>query len=48
MARQPGLFDVNKRLRRLSDIGDQLEAFAAVVEFVPVRDDRVQTGYQRR
>jgi hypothetical protein len=33
MARQPGLFDVDERLRRLSDIGDQLEAFAAVVDF---------------
>ena len=31
MTRQPGLFDVDERLRRLSDIGDQLEAFAAVV-----------------
>jgi hypothetical protein len=33
MTRQPGLFDVDERLRRLSDIGDQLEAFAAVVDF---------------
>lgn len=33
MARQPGLFDVDERLRRLSDIGDQLEAFTAVVDF---------------
>lgn len=33
MARMPGLFDVDERLRRLSDIGDQLEAFAAVVDF---------------
>ena len=33
MARTPGLFDVDERLRRLSDIGDQLEAFAAVVDF---------------
>ncbi len=33
MARQPGLFDVDERLRRLSDIGDQLEAFSAVVDF---------------
>ena len=32
MARQPGLFDVDDRLRRLSDIGDQLEAFSAVVD----------------
>jgi transposase, IS5 family len=33
MARQAGLFDVEERLRRLSDIGDQLEAFAAVTDF---------------
>lgn len=25
MARQPGLFDVDEQLRRLSDIGDQLD-----------------------
>ena len=31
--RQPGFWDVDERLRRLSDIGDQLEAFAAVVDF---------------
>ncbi len=33
VARRPGLFDVDERLRRLSDIGDPLEAFAAVVDF---------------
>ena len=33
MKRQPGLFDVDDRLQRLSDIGDQLEAFSAVVDF---------------
>ena len=33
MSRTPGLFDVDERLRRLSDIGDQLEVFAAVVDF---------------
>ena len=32
MTRQPGLFDVEERLQRLSDIGDQLEAYAAVVD----------------
>ena len=32
MATQPGLFDVEERLQRLSDIGDQLEAYAAVVD----------------
>jgi IS5 family transposase len=33
MGRQPGFFDVEDRLRRLSDLGDQLEAFAAAVDF---------------
>jgi transposase len=33
MDRQPGFFDVEDRLRRLSDLGDQLEAFAAAVDF---------------
>jgi transposase, IS5 family len=39
MARQPGLFDVDDRLRRLSDIGDQLEAFSAVVDFEMFRPE---------
>ena len=39
MATQPGLFDVEERLRRLSDIGDQLEAYAAVVDFELFRPD---------
>ena len=39
MTRQPGLFDVDERLRRLSDIGDQLEAFTAVVDFEMFRPD---------
>ena len=33
MARQAGLFDVDDRLKRLSDLGDQLEAFAGAVDF---------------
>jgi IS5 family transposase len=41
MAKQPGLFDVDERLRRLSDIGDQLEAFTAVVDFEMFRPDLV-------
>ena len=39
MATQPGLFDVEERLQRLSDIGDQLEAYAAVVDFELFRAD---------
>jgi transposase, IS5 family len=33
MAGQPGFFDVDERLRRLSDLGDQLETFRRVVDF---------------
>ena len=29
----PGLFDVDERMKRLSDLGDQLLAFARVVDF---------------
>jgi len=31
--KQPGFFDVDDRLRRLSDLGDQLEAYGSVVDF---------------
>lgn len=41
MARQVGLFDIDERLRRLSDIGDQLGVLAAVVDFEIVRPDLV-------
>jgi transposase, IS5 family len=30
---QPGFFDIDDRLRRLSDLGDQLEAFRVVLDF---------------
>jgi IS5 family transposase len=33
MRGQRGLFDVDERLKRLSDLGDQLEAFEAAVDF---------------
>jgi transposase, IS5 family len=33
MVSQPGFFDVEDRLKRLSDLGDQLEAFSAAVDF---------------
>ncbi len=39
MVRLPGLFDVEERLRRLSDIGDQLEAFSRVVNFEMFRPE---------
>ena len=49
MATQPGFFDVEERLRRLSDIGDQLEAYAAVVDFELFRPDlEAALGYAGR
>ena len=33
MRGHPGLFDIDDRLKRLSDLGDQLLAFAKVVDF---------------
>jgi hypothetical protein len=31
MGTQPGFFDVDHRMKRLSDLGDQLEAFGSAV-----------------
>ena len=39
MAKAPGLSDVDARLRRLSDIGYRLEAYAWVVDFGIFRAD---------
>ena len=39
MATQLGFFDVEERLQRLSDIGDQFEAYVAVVDFEIFRAD---------
>lgn len=39
MRGQPGLFDVDERLKRLSDLGDQLLAFAKVVDFEVFRPE---------
>ncbi len=33
MRAQPGFFDVDDRLKRLSDLGDQLEAFRSAIDF---------------
>ena len=41
MRRQFGFFYVDDRLRRLSDLGDQLEAFGTVVDFEIFRADLV-------
>src|ERR1700730_16647042 len=39
MRRQAGFFDVDDRLKRLSDLGDQLEAFRGAVDFEMFRPD---------
>jgi IS5 family transposase len=39
MRGQPGFFDVDERLKRLSDLGDHLEAFRAAVDFEMFRDE---------
>ena len=39
MSGLPGFFDFDDRLKRLSDLGDQLEAFGRVVDFEMFRDD---------
>ena len=35
----PGFFDVDDRLKRLSDLGDQLEAYGRIVDFEAFRTD---------
>jgi IS5 family transposase len=39
MRKQPGFFDVDERLQRLTDLGDQLLAFAEVVDFETFRPE---------
>jgi len=39
---RPGFFDVDERLQRLSDIGDQLEAYSRVVDLAIFRAVLVQ------
>ena len=39
MRGQAGLFDVDNRLKRLSDLGDQLEAFRSAVNFELFRQE---------
>ena len=39
MLGQPGFFEVDERLKRLSDLGDQLLAFAGAVDFEIFRPD---------
>lgn len=42
MVKQPSLFDVEERLSRLSDLGDQLEAFSQTMDFGVFRPDLKQ------
>ncbi|KXV57808.1 transposase [Acetobacter senegalensis] len=37
--KQPGFFNVEERLARLSGLGDQLEAFSRTVDFEVFRSD---------
>ena len=46
MRDQPGFFDVDDRLKRLSDLGDQLEGFRAAVDFVVANNQLVEPLYQ--
>jgi len=39
MRGQPGFFDIDDRLRRLSDLGDQLETFRSAVDFEVFRPE---------
>src|SRR6516165_8004773 len=46
MRGQPGFFDVDERLKRLSGLGDHLEAFSLAVDFEMFRADLVAAlGY---
>ncbi len=46
MRGQPGFFGVDERLKRLSGLGDHLEAFATAVDFEIFRADLVAAlGY---
>ena len=39
MGNGPGFFDFDDRLKRLSDLGDQLEAYGRVVDFEAFRPE---------
>jgi IS5 family transposase len=39
MRGQPGFFDIDERLKQLSDLGDHLEAFSSAVDFDTFRDE---------
>jgi hypothetical protein len=46
MARQPGLFDADERLRALSAAGDPLERLKSVIDFEVFRSD-LEAGLDR-
>ena len=54
MRGQPGFFDIDDRLKRLSDLGDQLETFRSAVDFevfrpelnAALRSDRKAGGHR--
>ncbi len=49
MRGQPGFFDVDERMKRLSGLGDHLEAFSGAVDFEMFRADLVTAlGYSDR
>jgi hypothetical protein len=39
MREQPGFFDIEDRLKRLSDLGDRLETFRSAVDFEVFRPE---------
>ena len=43
MRSQPGFFDIDERLQRLTGLGDQLLAFAKVVDFEAFRPELLTT-----
>jgi len=45
MRGQPGFFDIDDRLKRLSDLGDQLLAFAGAVDFEVFRPELNALAY---
>src|SRR3981081_4037724 len=45
MRDQPGFFDIDDRLKRLSDLGDQLEAFRVVGDFQTFRPELHALSY---
>ncbi|WP_405054240.1 hypothetical protein [Telmatospirillum sp.] len=48
MVKAPGFFDFDDRLKRLSNLGDQLETFGQAVDFETFRADLVTAlGYSR-